>query len=120
MPRRSPASFEVVAVDGKPDRLSPPSHLNKAERTLFSEIVGAVDPRHFIEGDLPLQCSYVNATLIARKASRDESKINVWEKATRMQAMLATRLRLSPQSRLDPKTVARRLPERSGPAPWER
>ena len=95
MPRRSAASFEVVAVDGKPDRLSPPPHLNKAERTLFSEIVGAVDPRHFIEGDLPLLCSYVTATLIARKASRDESKINVWEKATRMQATLATRLRLS-------------------------
>ena len=109
-----------MAVDGKPDRLSPPPHLNKAERTLFAEIVGAVDPRHFVEGDLPLLCSYVTATLIARKASRDMSMINVWEKATRMQAMFATRLRLSPQSRLDPKTVARRLPERSGPAPWER
>ena len=120
MPRKSVASFEVVAVDGKPDRLSPPPHLNKAERNLFSEIVGAVDAQHFVEGDLPLLCSYVTATLIARKASHDVSMINVWEKAARMQATLATRLRLSPQSRLDPKTVARRLPERSGPAPWER
>jgi hypothetical protein len=65
--------LDVVAVDGKPDRLSPPPHLNKAERTLFAEIVGAVDPRHFVEGDLPLLCSYVTATLIARKASHARS-----------------------------------------------
>jgi hypothetical protein len=58
MPRKSAASFEVFAVDGKPDRLSPPPHLNKAERALFSKIVGAVDSRHFVEGDLPLICSY--------------------------------------------------------------
>jgi hypothetical protein len=62
----------------------------------------------------------LTATLIARKASRDVSKINVWEKAARMQATLATRLRLSPQSRLDPKTVARRQSERTGPAPWDK
>ena len=83
MPRKSAASFDVVAVNGKPNRLAPPPHLSKAERALFLETVGAVDPRHFVEGDLPLLCSYVQATLIARKASRDASKIALWEKAVR-------------------------------------
>lgn len=41
------------------------------------------------------------------------------KKAVRVQAMLARSLRLTPQSRLDPKTVARRQPEHTGPAPWE-
>jgi len=43
----------------------------------------------------------------------------LWEKATRMQATLATRLRLSPQARTDPKTIGRQMPQRIGPPPWE-
>jgi hypothetical protein len=37
----------------------------------------------------------------------DASSLPVWEKAVKVQAMLATRLRLAPQARLDPKTVGR-------------
>ena len=43
---------------------------------------------------------------------------SLWEKAVRMQATLATRLRLSPHSRISPKTVARQQPRR-GPWPWD-
>jgi hypothetical protein len=43
----------------------------------------------------------------------------LWEKATRMQATLATRLRLSPQARTDPKTIGRQMPQRIDPPPWE-
>jgi hypothetical protein len=68
---------------------------------------------------LPLLVSFVQATLLARRTVRDPDVTN-WEKAARVQMALATKLRLSPQSRLDPKTVARRQPERTGPAPWER
>jgi hypothetical protein len=107
----------LPAVDGKPPRLQPPPYLNDDERSLFDELVGACDPRHFVESDLPLLASYVQATLIARDAARAPSKI-VFEKAVRMQATLATRLRLSPQSRIDPKTVGRRQ-EYQGPRPWE-
>ena len=53
--------------------------------------------------------SYVQATLLSRVTARDPKMIAVWEKATRMQATLATRLRLAPQSRTDPKTLARGL-----------
>jgi hypothetical protein len=42
----------------------------------------------------------------------------LWEKSTRMVGMLSTRLRLSVQSRADPKTVARQQPY-VGPNPWD-
>jgi hypothetical protein len=64
-----------------------------------------------VQSDLPLLVSYVQATLLARRAAtalaKDISMIAIWEKATRMQATLATRLRLAPQARSDPKTIAR-------------
>ena len=117
--RKSAALVTTLpAVDGEPPRLKPPPHLNDDERSLFDELVGACDPRHFVESDLPLLASYVQATLIARDAAHAPSKIVLWEKAVRMQATLATRLRLSPQSRIDPKTVGRRQ-EFQGPLPWE-
>ena len=116
---RKAAELAILpAVDGKPPRLRPPPHLNDDERSLFDELVGACDSRHFVESDLPLLASYVQATLIARDAAHAPSKVLLWEKAVRMQATLATRLRLSPQSRIDPKTVGRRQ-EFQGPRPWE-
>ena len=50
------------------------------------------------------------------------AQIELWEKAVRIQAMLATRLRLAPQSRMTPKTAARLSPGYYGPAgprSWE-
>jgi hypothetical protein len=47
----------------------------------------------------------------------DASSLPVWEKAVKVQAMLATRLRLAPQARLDPKTVGRH--KTSAPSAYE-
>jgi hypothetical protein len=80
--------------------------------------VDACDASHFRESDLPLLISYIQATLISRGAAHDPDRIALWEKATRMQATLATRLRLSPQSRIDPKTLGRQQPH-PGPRPWD-
>ena len=116
--RRSAATLVAIDLTGKPSRLTPPSSLNDDEQALFSELVGACDAAHFRESDLPLLISYVQSTLISRRAARDPDSIALWEKATRMQATLATRLRLSPQSRVDPKTIGRQQPQR-GPLPWD-
>ena len=119
--RKSAAALVAFpAVDGLSLRLKPPPHMNDAERILFDELVGACDPRHFVTSDLPLLASFVAASLIAREAAKDPEKIATWEKAVRLQATLATKLRLAPSTRLDPKTVARRNPERRGPYPWEK
>jgi len=107
--RRSAAS-NLVALDvtGQPSRLTPPPHLSKAERELFVEVVEACDPRHFVQSDLPLITSFVQATLLARTGpGRTEGTVGAWERSVRVQAMLATRLRLAPQARSDPKKVAR-------------
>ena len=112
----------MIAVDGDPPRLDPPLHLTDVERSLFTELVAACSPRHFVASDLPLLVSFVQATLLARqaitRASTDASMLSTWEKACRMQATLATRLRLAPQSRYDPKSVARQQPSRF-PLPWQ-
>lgn len=117
--RKSAANVvTLMSVTGRPPRLSPPRYLNKAERAIFVELIGACDARHFVESDLPLLASYSQATRMARAAARDPSKVGLWERAVRVQATLATRLRLAPQSRTDPQTVGRRQVRR-GPPPWE-
>ena len=63
--------------------------------------------------DIAVEARFPNAI-----EAHTPSKIMLWEKAVRMQATLATRLRLSPQSRVDPKTVGR-LQVSHGPRPWE-
>jgi hypothetical protein len=116
--RKSTSSLTELNVTGGPSRLTPPSSLNDDEQALFGELVGACDASHFRESDLPLLISYIQSTLISHAAAHDPNRIALWEKATRMQATLATRLRLSPQSRVDPKTVGRHQPY-SGPNPWD-
>lgn len=119
--RKSSFSVVPISVDGAPARLKPPPSLSSAERAAFIELIAACSPKHFVEADIPLLVSFVQATLISRalaaQALNDASVIPAWEKAVRVQATLATRLRLSPQSRTDPQTIARQ--QRSvAPQPW--
>src|SRR5262245_48509403 len=120
--RKSASSLATLCVDGEPPRLNPPADLTDDERTLFVELVDVCSRRHFVASDLPLLVSYVQATLLSRQAvknaAKDAGALAIWEKATRMQATLATRLRLAPQSRMDPKTLARQQPKLVRP-PWE-
>ena len=108
-----------VNLTGEPTRLTPPAFLSAEEAALFTEVIGACDVSHFRKSDEPLLVAFVQATLMSREAAHDPSKILVWEKVTRMQATLATRLRLAPQSRLDPKTVGRHAEPPRGPKLWE-
>jgi hypothetical protein len=105
--RKSAAKLAAPETTGKLPRLSAPSSLIISERTLFNELVASCDSSHFRKSDIPLLVSFVQATLIAQAASHNPEKITLWEKAVRMQATLATRLRLAPQSRVDPKSLGR-------------
>jgi hypothetical protein len=53
--------------------------------------------------------------MVARETTRLEER--QWERATRIQAVIATKLRLAPQSRIDRKAVTRHLPPPV--RPWE-
>jgi hypothetical protein len=120
--RKSAVSLVALDVTGQPPRLVAPDHLNAAERQLFVELIEACSPSHFTQSDLPLVASYVQATLLTRQSaagmSDDPNLISAWERAVKLQAILATKLRLSPQSRIDPKTLGRQQPH-TGRKPWE-
>jgi hypothetical protein len=128
VPRKSAFDNIVpLGFTGLPPRLTAPSGLSIEERNLFNELVGACDPRHFVKSDRPLLVSYVQSTLLSRTAAAKMTKnvdwVKTWETATRMQATLATRLRLAPQARTDPLTIARQQAAyHSGPSeseePW--
>jgi|SRR5262245_3279371 len=120
---RKSAESPTTVVNGEPPRLDPPSDLTKDERSLFVQIVEACSPKHFTLSDVPILISFVQSTLLSRqaikKAGKNAAALATWEKATRMQATLATRLRLAPQSRFDAKTNARQQPSWVIP-PWEK
>jgi len=83
-------------------------------------IVASCDAAHFAGSDLPLLCQYVETIALAELAAahlRDHGPVigdrpspwlTVHEKAVRGVVALSMRLRLSPQSRLDPKTAGRK------------
>ena len=120
MVQRGRKSAEALSlrVDGSPSPLQPPAYLNVAERQLFVELIASCDTRHFVPSDLPLLVSFVQATLAARASARDPKQAQLWERAVKLQATLATRLRLAPRSRTDPKTIARQQQSRIR-RPWE-
>jgi phage terminase small subunit len=111
-----------MALQGDLPRLQPPEYLDDLARALFVELVAACSPQHFTKSDVPLLASYCQATLLARqavtKAAEDVQALSLWEKAIRAQTSLATKLRLTPSSRSDPKTILRQRPSNL-PHPWE-
>jgi hypothetical protein len=113
--RKSAALLAIPAIEAPRPRPEPPPGLTKTERTLFTEIVDTAP--HLRPSDASLLASFVQATLMSRRSARDPARIDAWEKATRLQVSLATRLRLSAQSRIDPQTLGRQQPP--GPQPWD-
>jgi hypothetical protein len=103
--RKSAELLSFPAIDGPRPRIMPPASLTKAERSLFTEI--AADAQHLVQADAPLLASYVQAVLLSRRAGRDLRCIDEWEQIVRVMATLATKLRLTPQSRIDAKSLTR-------------
>ena len=127
--RTSAAALSVMSVDGLQTRPSPPACLSEPERELFVSIVAGCDAGHFRSTDLPLLSRYCEAAVLAEQAALElrngavvDGKPSPWiviqEKSVRAMVSLSMRLRLSPQSRLDPKSLARQQPH-SGPRLWE-
>jgi phage terminase small subunit len=128
--RRSAADL-AISVDGKPERLKPPTHLGPDERRRFDELVESCDSTHFRRSDLPLLCRYVEADALGERAAAElrvsgpviNGRASPWltaqEKAVRALVALSMRLRLSPQSRIDPKAASLRS-DTAKHRPWER
>ena len=118
------ATLKVIRVDHA--RLKPPQYLSDAARSVFVEVVGASDPKAFRKAELPLLCSFCEAVVLSRyyaaalASERDggfELSHRHWLEATKLVATLATRLRLTPHSRIDARAAGRlRTPMKM---PWE-
>ena len=106
-------AFEVVP--GLP--FQPPPTLTPAGREIFREVMGSVVLDHFEDSDLPLLEQFAEATALARRAALELEKgdppavrwLSIWRDATRTMALLAMRLRLSPQARREKAKAPRTL-----------
>lgn len=118
--RKSAASVAIaVNVSGKPSRLTAPASMTSAEKALFNELVAGCSAEHFRRSDIPLLTSYVEASLLARSAARDPERVAIWSQSVKLQCTLATRLRLAPSARSDPKTIGRNGDQAQLRWPWE-
>ena len=123
MPRKSVVELSTPINTAATRRIRPREGTPEAVRAIFAEIVSHVPSEHFRPSDAPLLEQYAQAIAVSRQAysaleadgpvvdGANGPKANPWvsvlEKAQRSSVALAARLRLAPQSRADPKTVAR-------------
>ncbi len=116
--------LKVISLDHQ--RLKPPPYLSDAAKKVFSEVVGASDPRAFRKAELPLLCAFCEAVCLNRyygRALAEESAEDfivshrAWVESTKLIATLATRLRLTPHSRLDARGAGRL--RTTTKLPWE-
>jgi hypothetical protein len=103
-------------VDGRPSRLQPPHHLTAKEAKLFHEVVTNTPSGQFSASDVYLLATFVQITALledaaaqARKADDKtrQIKFKMLSELCKTQAVLATKLRLAPQSRISSITAAR-------------
>jgi hypothetical protein len=80
--------------------------------------VVAANPQ-LVEGDSPLVTLYVLSLSKAMKLSRSKD-VASFEKAARLAVTLSTKLRISPQSTVDPVTSGRRKKDAAPPSYYDR
>jgi phage terminase small subunit len=119
--RKPYETSDVVAYMGSESRrLRPPAILGERERAVFLDLVTSTDPRQFRNSDVPLLARWSELVVMAETAAEhlrsegmltDKATPSPWlkihEQATKGMAIMALRLRISPQARAPkaPKTV---------------
>ena len=136
--RKSAAELSAISCDGielhrRPD---PPDHMGDDAVAIWRAVVNSLPADWFSPGTLPLLEAFCGMTISQRYTLRalrrieqnaDDFERDEWERTLKQLgevsgriATLATRLRLTPQSRYGPRAAdtAGRLPP-DGPKPWE-
>jgi hypothetical protein len=122
--RVSAADLSIVHIDTA-RTLDPPADLKAKEAEIFREVVASCSPRHFCQSDIPMLVSFATATALARHYAgligEQADAFKNWEAACRMQTSLATKLRLTPQTRYRPTTAATISNDEAvnAPRPWD-
>jgi hypothetical protein len=104
MPRKSLAELTVVPVTTGRVGLKTLHKLRVAEQKVFDYVTR--NHRHLVEIDVPLLECFCVAQ--ARMVTKGPHKIAEFDKLARIVTNMATKLRLSPQSRIDPEKASRR------------
>jgi len=113
--RQSSASIVAIHAPTPASRLSPPDYLSKAEAQIFRDIVANAPAKHFTRNDELLLATFAKVTHQIRQTTDPGELL----RAARTQTLLATKLRLTPSSRLDAKTNARATANARGPSVYD-
>src|SRR5262245_20427560 len=115
--RKSQAAIDTpFAVDGISNRLQPPDHLDATEARLFHEVVTNAPASQFSPSDQYLLATFCQVTVLIRslakeatRANKDtkQSKTKMALEASKTQMQIATKLRLTVQSRAHRVTTGR-------------
>lgn len=132
MARKSAAAESVARPPSAKGPLAPPQELSVAERALWKEVVASKPAEWFGSDSVPVLKEYVRAAatcdtladrVVQALATGDESIIKnalgVRDKEAKRCADLATKLRLTQQSRYTPQAAATADRKASGPRPWQ-
>jgi hypothetical protein len=112
---KSQPNYQTVDVVpfGTGGRLTPPESLSDRARERFIDLVASVPSNHFKTSDLSLLCRWAETSVLAERCAFEmeqphgivsaDGKPTPWPglhgNASKVQALLALRLRLGPQSR---------------------
>jgi hypothetical protein len=107
------ASNTPFSVDHGPSALHPPANLTAKEAQLFRDVVVSVPSTQFSPSDVYLLTTFSQVTVLLEDAVRAVHKdtqpqnLKALNDLAKTQAMLATKLRLSTQSRTNAISTAR-------------
>lgn len=130
--RKSSAELSVVPIDCKAQRPPPPADLTPAQAKIWTDIVDTSPAGWFRDGDvlLGLYCRHVHTGNQLAKLIND-CKVDLHDlqrlgrllamrdRETRMMMSLATKMRLTQQARITPRSAGRQM-EETGRKLWER
>ena len=131
MPRTSAASLAVPRINTAERRVKPPANLPEPVRKIWAGLVDSLPADRFHSSDWPLLSLYSRFTYQAETAlahvekagATDGSATNPWlrvaDVASKQCAVLATKLRLCPQTRMDRKVAGPAARSRSKRKPWD-
>jgi hypothetical protein len=115
--RQSAVDASVIRLAATDDRptLTPLRPLKSDEKRIFDLV--ALEHVHLKSIDVPLLMGFARASAAMFTANTAEE----FEKVSRVALSFATKLRITPQSRVHPTSLGRRHAEQySGPRPWDR
>lgn len=132
MPKKSADALSIIPLSPADKRLQPSAELSEMERSLWQNIVASKPADWFGADSAPVLREYVRAAVacdhLARVVDRalagDDLKalrqaLNVRDQESRRLAILATKLRLTQQSRYTAQTAATADKKAGGPRPWQ-